>query len=67
MKIKKSGEIPLDKFIDLSLYNKKFGYYMKRNPFGKKGDFITAPNISRLYSPDKKLRIYNWFLEKENN
>ena len=41
MKIKKSGEIPLDKFIDLSLYNKKIGYYMKKNPFGKKGDFIT--------------------------
>ena len=36
MKIKKSGEIPLDKFIDLSLYNKKIGYYMKKNPFGKK-------------------------------
>ena len=50
MKIKKSDEIPLDKFIDLSLYNKKFGYYMKKNPFGKKGDFITAPNISRLFS-----------------
>ena len=50
MKIKKSGEIPLDKFIDLSLYSKKFGYYMKKNPFGKKGDFITAPNISRLFS-----------------
>ena len=50
MKIKKSGEIPLDKFINLSLYNKKNGYYMKKNPFGKKGDFITAPNISRLFS-----------------
>ena len=50
MKIKKNGEIPLDKFIDLSLYNKKIGYYMKKNPFGKKGDFITAPNISRLFS-----------------
>ena len=46
MKINKSGEIPLDKFIDLSLYNKKFGYYMKKDPFGKRGDFITAPNIS---------------------
>ena len=50
MRTKKSGEIPLDKFIDLSLYNKEFGYYMKKNPFGKKGDFITAPNISRLFS-----------------
>ena len=23
---------------------------MKKNPFGKKGDFITAPNISRLFA-----------------
>tara|TARA_B100000902_G_scaffold44132_1_gene51746 strand:+ start:1118 stop:2164 length:1047 start_codon:yes stop_codon:yes gene_type:complete len=50
MQIKKNLKLPLDKFIDLSLYHKKFGYYMKRNPFGKKGDFITAPNISRLFS-----------------
>ena len=50
MKLKKSHNISLDKFINLSLYNKKFGYYMKKNPFGKEGDFITAPNISRLFS-----------------
>ena len=50
MKSKKSLNFSLDKFIDFSLYNKKFGYYMKKNPFGKKGDFITAPNISRLFA-----------------
>ena len=50
MQIKKNLNLPLDKFIDLSLYHKKFGYYMKKNPFGKKCDFITAPNISRLFS-----------------
>ena len=50
MKLKKSLNLPLDKFINLSLYDKKFGYYMKKNPFGEKGDFITAPNISRLFS-----------------
>jgi len=50
MKSRKNNELPLDKFINLSLYNKKFGYYMKKNPFGKKGDFITAPKISRLFS-----------------
>ncbi len=50
MQIKKNLNLPLDKFINLSLYHKKFGYYMKKNPFGKKGDFITAPNISRLFS-----------------
>ena len=50
MKLRKNFNLPLDKFINLSLYNKKFGYYMKKNPFGKKGDFITAPNISRIFS-----------------
>tara|TARA_A100001015_G_scaffold235129_1_gene266831 strand:+ start:1325 stop:2371 length:1047 start_codon:yes stop_codon:yes gene_type:complete len=50
MKIKKNYSLPLDKFINLSLYDKKSGYYMKKNPFGKNGDFITAPNISRLFS-----------------
>ena len=50
MKIRKNYNLPLDKFIDLSLYDKKHGYYMKKYPFGKEGDFITAPNISRLFS-----------------
>ncbi len=50
MKIKKNFNLPLDKFINLNLYNKDYGYYMKKNPFGDKGDFITAPNISRLFS-----------------
>ena len=50
MKPKKINNLPLDKFINLSLYDKNFGYYMKKNPFGTKGDFITAPNISRIFS-----------------
>ena len=50
MILKKNHKIPLDKFIDYCLYDKKNGYYMKNNPFGINGDFTTAPNISRLYS-----------------
>ncbi len=42
--------IPLDKYITKALYDKKDGYYMKKNPFGLKGDFITSPNISILFS-----------------
>ena len=40
----------LDEFINQALYNPKDGYYMKSNPFGKNGDFITSPNISILFS-----------------
>ena len=50
MKIKRLISLPLDKFLKFALYDKKFGYYMKKNPFGKNGDFITAPNITRLFS-----------------
>ena len=50
MKIKKNDILSLDEFIEEALYNKKFGYYMKNDPFGVKGDFITAPNISVLFS-----------------
>ena len=50
MKVTKKNKLPLDQFINLALYDKNNGYYMKKNPFGKSGDFITAPNITRLFS-----------------
>jgi cyclopropane-fatty-acyl-phospholipid synthase len=50
MKNKKDALVTLDKFIEESLYNKEHGYYMKKSPFGKNGDFITAPGISLLFS-----------------
>ena len=50
MKIVKKNNLPLDQFINFALYDKNTGYYMKKNPFGKRGDFITAPNITRIFS-----------------
>ncbi len=50
MKINKNEYLSIDKFIDRALYDKKSGYYMRNNPFGKNGDFITSPNISILFS-----------------
>ena len=48
--LKEKKSIPLDQFINFALYDKKSGYYMKKNPFGKRGDFITSPLISNLFS-----------------
>ena len=45
-----SKSIPIDKFIANALYDKNYGYYSKKIPFGKDGDFITAPEISFLFS-----------------
>ena len=46
----KNKIIPLDYFLEKVLYDKEFGYYQRKNPFGVKGDFVTAPNISNLFS-----------------
>ena len=46
----KSKKIPIDKFIENALYDKNYGYYSKKIPFGKNGDFTTAPEISFLFS-----------------
>ena len=47
---KHNTTIPVDEFIDKSLYKPDMGYYMRKVPFGKRGDFITAPTISNLFS-----------------
>ena len=46
----KSKKIPIDRFVSNALYDKNYGYYSKRIPFGKNGDFITSPGISSLFS-----------------
>ncbi len=48
--MRESKIIPIDKFIETALYDNQSGYYSRKNPFGKSGDFITSPGISSLFS-----------------
>jgi len=57
-----SKVLPVDKFIENVLYNKKVGYYSSNLPFGKRGDFLTAPGISNLFSEI----IGIWFISTWN-
>ena len=47
---KNSKTLPIDKFFKNVLYDNEFGYYKSKIPFGKKGDFVTSPKISFLFS-----------------
>jgi NADH dehydrogenase [ubiquinone] 1 alpha subcomplex assembly factor 7 len=46
---KKKNLLPIDKFFEDVLYNKKYGYYTNHYPFGGNGDYITSPMISFLF------------------
>ena len=48
-KILKLGSISLMEFLTLVLYHHEKGYYSKSNIIGKKGDFITAPEVSQVF------------------
>ncbi len=47
---KNSKILPIDKFFTNVLYDNKFGYYISKMPFGDKGDYVTSPKISSLFS-----------------
>lgn len=47
--IAEQGPIPVASYMALALGHPRHGYYMTRDPFGARGDFITAPEITQLF------------------
>jgi NADH dehydrogenase [ubiquinone] 1 alpha subcomplex assembly factor 7 len=43
------GPIPVAHYMRLALCHPVHGYYMTRHPFGARGDFVTAPDISQMF------------------
>ncbi|NDW07740.1 class I SAM-dependent methyltransferase [Jiella pacifica] len=47
--IRRDGPIGIDRFWNLALFDRSAGYYATRNPLGRAGDFVTAPEISQMF------------------
>ncbi len=47
--IRQHGPMSIDAYMEQCLCHPVHGYYMKKDPFGTKGDFTTAPEISQLF------------------
>ena len=47
--IKIQGALTIAEFMQEALFNPLHGYYQKKIPIGKDGDFITAPEISQVF------------------
>lgn len=43
------GPLSIDRYMGLCLGHPVHGYYMTRDPFGERGDFMTAPEISQMF------------------
>jgi len=47
--IEDEGPVSISRYMALCLGHPRHGYYMTRDPFGARGDFTTAPEISQMF------------------
>ena len=47
--VRLNGPIGVTDYFALCLADPQYGYYRTREPFGRAGDFVTAPEISQLF------------------
>lgn len=55
--ILENGPIDLSDYMSICLADSRDGYYVTRDPFGRAGDFVTAPEISQMFGE----MIGTWF------
>ena len=48
-KIRDTGPLTIAEYMEQALAHPEHGYYMRRDPLGVDGDFITAPEISQMF------------------
>jgi len=44
-----SGPMPVSRYMQICLTHPEYGYYLKRDPLGRDGDFVTAPEVSQMF------------------
>lgn len=47
--INADGPLDLARYMEICLTHPDFGYYVTRDPLGKDGDFVTAPEVSQMF------------------
>ena len=61
--IRLHGPVDVSVFMTLAMAHREHGYYSTRDPLGRAGDFITAPEISQLFGELVGVWLANCWLE----
>ena len=48
-RIKAEGSLSVADYMAACLYHPEWGYYLRKDPLGASGDFVTAPEISQMF------------------
>jgi SAM-dependent MidA family methyltransferase len=61
--IRRRGPIPADEVIDLALYDPDEGFYATQGSAGRRGDFITSPEVGPLFGAVLARALDAWWAE----
>jgi len=60
-RIRREGPLSVAAFMAMALHDSESGYYARRDPIGRLGDFITAPEISQVFGEVVGLCLAEWW------
>ncbi len=63
-RLKQTGPITIAEYMTECLLHPRHGYYTTRDPLGRAGDFITAPEISQMFGELVGLSLVQAWLEQ---
>jgi NADH dehydrogenase [ubiquinone] 1 alpha subcomplex assembly factor 7 len=60
-RIRREGPLSVAAFMAIALHDPEDGYYARREPIGRDGDFVTAPEISQIFGELIGLCLADWW------
>jgi NADH dehydrogenase [ubiquinone] 1 alpha subcomplex assembly factor 7 len=60
-RIRRQAPLSVAQFMTMALHDPDCGYYARRDPIGRTGDFITAPEISQIFGELIGLCLADWW------